>query len=101
MNTPLRIEITENARAQFATAAAWWAQNRPAAPDAIRDELDGILDLLRVQPAIGTIARRATLPGVRRVTLTRVRYYVYYRVAGDAIQVLAFWHTRRGSEPRM
>ena len=97
MKTLLRIEITDNARAQISTAAAWWAKNRPAAPDAIRDELDRTLDLLRVQPAIGTIARRASLPEVRRVTLSRVRYCVYYRVAGGAIQVLAFWHASRGS----
>ena len=101
MNTRLRIEITADARTQISTAAAWWSKNRPAAPDAIRDELDRTLELLRAQPAIGTVARHATLPGVRRVTLTRVRYYVYYRVAGDALQVLAFWHSSRGSEPRM
>jgi plasmid stabilization system protein ParE len=99
VNTPVRIEITDNAQAQISTAAAWWAKNRPAAPDAIRDELDRILDLLRMEPAIGPIARRATLSGVRRVTLSRVRYYVYYRVADNALQVLAFWHTSRGSEP--
>ena len=101
MTISLRIEITDDAQAQISTAAAWWAENRPAAPDAIREELDRILDLLRVQPAIGTIARRATLSGVRRVTLSRIRYSVYYRVAGDALQVLAFWHTSRGSEPPM
>jgi len=99
MTTPLRIEITKAAQTQISVAAAWWAENRPAAPDAIREELDRILDLLRVQPEIGTIARRATLSGVRRVTLFRIRYYVYYRVAGDALQVLAFWHTSRGSGP--
>lgn len=101
MNTSLRIEITDNAQAQISTAAAWWAENRPAAPNAIREELDRILDLLRVQPAIGTSARRATLSGVRRVTLSRIRYYVYYRVVGDALQVLAFWHTSRASGPPM
>jgi plasmid stabilization system protein ParE len=101
VNRPLRLEITNSAQAQISAAAAWWAQNRPAAPDASGDELDRVLDLLRVQPAIGTIARRATLSGVRRVTLPRVRYYVYYRVADDALQVLAFWHTSRGTDPPM
>jgi hypothetical protein len=71
VNTPLRIQITDNAQAQISTAAAWSAKNRPAAPDAIRDELDRILDLLPVQPAVGTIARRVTLSGVRRVTISR------------------------------
>ena len=101
MNTPLRIEITDKAQAHISTAVAWWAENRPAAPDAIREELDRVLDLLRVQPSIGTLARLATLSGVRRVTLSRIRYFVYYRVVGDALQVLAFWHTNRGSGPPM
>jgi plasmid stabilization system protein ParE len=99
VNTPLRIEITGNAQTQIEVAAAWWAENRPAAPDAIREELDSILALLCVQPEIGIRARRATLPGVRRVTLSRIHYYLYYRIADDALQVLAFWHTSRGLGP--
>ena len=101
MITPLRIEITDQAQTHIAVAAAWWAENRPAAPDAIRQELDSILGLLCVQPEIGTKARRVTLSGVRRVTLSRIRYYLYYRVADDALQVLALWHTSRGSGPRL
>ncbi len=101
MSAPLRIEITEQAQTQISAASAWWGANRPAAPGAIHEELDRLLGLLRVQPEIGTVARRASLSGVRRVTLSRIRYYVYYRVAGHAIQVLAFWHTSRGSGPPM
>ena len=101
MSARLRIEITEQAQTQISVASTWWADNRPAAPGAIREELDRVLDLLRVQPEIGTLARRATLSGVRRVTLSRIRYYVYYRVVGNAIQVLAFWHASRGSGPPM
>ena len=101
MNTPLRIEITDKAQIQISIASAWWAENRLAAPDAIREELDHVLGLLCVQPDIGTIARRATLSGVRRITLSRIRYYVYYRVAGDALQVLAFWHTSRDLGPQL
>jgi plasmid stabilization system protein ParE len=101
MSAPLRIEITEQAQTQISVASAWWADNRPAAPGAINEELDRVLGLIRVQPEIGAVARRATLSGVRRVTLSRIRYYVYYRVADDAIQVLAFWHTSRGTGPRV
>jgi plasmid stabilization system protein ParE len=99
VNTPLRIEITDNARTQISIAAAWWAENRPAARDAVREELDHVLDLLRIQPEIGTLIRRETLSGVRRVILPRIRYHVYYWIAGDSLQVLAFWHSSRGSGP--
>lgn len=101
MSTPLRIQITDDARVQIAAAVAWWAENRPSAPGAVLEDLDRILGLLSVQPALGTRARRATLPGVRRVPLSRIRYYVYYRVADDALQVLALWHTSRGRGPSL
>ena len=101
MNTPLRVEITDTAQAHITVAAAWWVENRPAARDAISQELDSILALLCVQPEIGTKARRVTLSGVRRVTLSRIRYYLYYRVADDALQVLALWHTSRGRGPSL
>lgn len=99
MTAPLRIDITDEARAQILAAAAWWAENRSFAPGAVLQDLDRILELLSVQPGMGTSARRAMLAGVRRVTLNRIRYYVYYRVVGDALQILAFWHVSRGEGP--
>jgi hypothetical protein len=34
VNTPLRIQVTDDARTQIAAAAAWWTMNRPAAVEA-------------------------------------------------------------------
>ena len=100
MTSPLRIKVSQGALAQIEEAAAWWARNRPLAPGAVREDLDRILGLLSVEPGIGARARRAKLQGMRRVTLSRIWYYVYYRVSEDALEVLAFWHTSRGREPR-
>jgi len=100
VTSPLRIKVSQGALAQIEEAAAWWARNRPLAPGAVREDLDRILGLLSVEPGIGARARRAKLQGMRRVTLSRIRYYVYYRVSEDALEVLAFWHTSRGREPR-
>jgi plasmid stabilization system protein ParE len=101
VSTPLRIEVTDEARVQIAAAVRWWAENRPSAPGAVLEDLDRILALLAAQPALGTRARRAKLAGVRRVMLSRIHYYVYYRVAGETLQVLALWHTSRGRGPRV
>jgi hypothetical protein len=46
-------------------------------------------------------ARRGRVKGVRRVNLTRVRYYIYYRVSASFLDVLAFWHTSRAGHPRV
>jgi len=90
-----RVYVTRRAQRQIETAVRWWSQNRPSAPNAIVEELDKALEILIVQPNIGARAKNANLPGVRRVTLTRVSYYLYYTVRGDALEVLAFWHTSR------
>lgn len=94
-----RLEVTDAARAQILAASAWWEQHRPKAPGAVAEELDRILALLVAQPEIGVPARRTRLADVRRIALTRIRYYLYYRATDTAIQVLALWHTSRGKEP--
>ena len=58
-----------------------------------------MLAVLAIEPGIGAGARSATLKDVRRVTLLRIRYHLYYRVVGNSLEVLAFWHTSRGRDP--
>jgi plasmid stabilization system protein ParE len=45
--------------------------------------------------------KSARVTGVRRVHLPRVGYYLYYRIARRArrVEILAFWHAKRGAEP--
>ena len=101
MSEPLHVEVSELAAEQIRAAEAWWRLNRPKAPNAIREELERASSLIALQPGIGTRARNATLVGVRRVHLARIHYDLYYRVVEVARQVelLAFWHTGRGSGP--
>lgn len=80
-------------------AAEWWAEHRPAAPGAIRSEVARILELLSSQPGIGVPARRRRIKGLRRVDLSRIHYYILYRVSEGVLEVLAFWHTSRGRQP--
>ncbi|MGH8653858.1 MAG: type II toxin-antitoxin system RelE/ParE family toxin [Gammaproteobacteria bacterium] len=101
MTETLDIRIAPQALAQIEEAAEWWEHNRPSAPNAIAEDVREILTLLSTQPGVGTPMRRRRVKGLRRVVLTRVRYYVYYRVAGHVLEVLAFWHTSRGQSPRI
>lgn len=101
MTRSLHLDITEQAQQHILAASEWWSQHRPAAQDAVLEDLEHTLELLCVQPELGTKTRRASLAGVRRVTLPRIRYVLYYRVTGDALQVLAFWHSSRGAGPTL
>jgi plasmid stabilization system protein ParE len=99
LSRPLTIKISARAAAQIEKVAAWWADNRPAAPGAVRNDVAEVLELLSVQPGTGTPARRSRVVGVRRAILPRIQYYIYYRVSGGALEVLAFRHMSRGQQP--
>ncbi len=97
----LSIKVTRRAAAQIEQVAAWWELNRPAAPGAIEEELERAFALLSAEPGVGSIARNVKLRDVRRVHLSRIRYHLYYRIAAGSVEVLALWHTSRGSGPKV
>jgi plasmid stabilization system protein ParE len=67
----------------------------------VAEELEQAFELLATEPRIGAVARNSKLEAVRRVHLSRIRYHLYYRVRErqETVEVLAFWHSSRGSEP--
>ena len=95
----LGVKVSARAARQIHDAARWWAENRPAAPGAVQGDLGQALQLLALQPGIGTTCVGAGLKGVRRLFLGRIRYFVYYRATGDTLEVLSLWHANRGGEP--
>jgi plasmid stabilization system protein ParE len=50
-------------------------------------------------PSFGSPFLSTRAQGVRRVLLRRTRYHLYYRIVGDDIEILAFWHAGRGTPP--
>jgi plasmid stabilization system protein ParE len=96
---PYTIHITHRAAAQIQRLSAWWQKNRSAAPDAVVVELERTFTLLTMNPKLGTLARNAKLSGVRRIHLATIHHHLYYRVRADAVDILALWHTSRGSAP--
>ena len=95
------VVFRRGAAKQVEEAHAWWRDNRPAAPLAIREEIERAVGLIAVQPRIGAQATNLRLPGVRRLLLSRVGYWLYYREGPDRIDVLAFWHARRDAGPTL
>ena len=101
MSPPLQIRVSPQTLTQIEVAVEWWARNRPSAPNAVHHDVAEMPNVLSTQPGVGAPARRGRVKGLRRVTLTRVRYYIYYRVSEGFLDVLAFWHTSRGEQPRV
>ena len=97
----LKVRFTKRAAAEVERADAWWRENRPAAPGAVREDLASALELLSVQPGLGRWVENARLAGTRRIQLDRVHYHLYFRVTGEELVILAFWHSKRGEGPRV
>ncbi|MBN8508507.1 MAG: type II toxin-antitoxin system RelE/ParE family toxin [Burkholderiales bacterium] len=97
----LRVRITVRAADEVDRADAWWRDNRPAAPSAIREDLHRALSILAVQPGIGQRVANARLAGVRRIHIDRVHHHVYDRVQGNELVVLRFWPSQRLKQPRV
>lgn len=101
MTRRLHVEFTALAATHVREAEEWWRLNRPAAPNAIREEIEQILPLIALQPRIGARATNVKLEGVRRIHIRRIKYHLYYHVTGspEFLEVVALWHSSRGSGP--
>jgi hypothetical protein len=101
VSRPLHIEVSERAEQQIRETDRWWRENRPKAPNAVREELERIGRLLAFRPRVGTRAVNVRLAGVRRIHIERIHCDVYYRIDGarEFIEIVAFWGSRRGVGP--
>ncbi|HEY4067319.1 MAG TPA: type II toxin-antitoxin system RelE/ParE family toxin [Burkholderiaceae bacterium] len=95
----MQVKISARAASQVRSAAEWWATHRPSAPGAIAADFGESVALLAEQPGIGAKYQGLRTPGVRRLFLSRVGYFIYYKVESDSLHVVAFWHSRRGRQP--
>jgi len=95
-----KVVFSPRARRQFAKEWTWWRRNRDKAPEAFDEEVTSTLEKLAGSPFDTGFAVRARRPGLRRVSMERIRYYLYYRVNDDEIEVVAIWHASRRS-PRL
>lgn len=93
--------IKPRAQREIERAAEWWAENRPVAPGAVSKDVEAALALLVEEPGIGTKVKTARSDTVRRLYLTRIRYFIYYRLSGQFLDVVAFWHASREAGPSL
>ena len=56
---PLELFVSRRAARDVERIVQWWAVNRPAAPGAVRQDLQAALNLLLVQPDVGVRVNEA------------------------------------------
>lgn len=101
MSESLAIELTALAARHIRKAETWWRINRTAAPNAIRQELQRAFAMIALQPRIGSRATNVKLQGVRRIFFPAIKYHLYWHVVPnpERVEIVAFWHSRRGEDP--
>ena len=82
----LELFISRRAAREIERVVEWWAAHRPAAPGAVRQDLEAAVNILLVQPDIGASVEEASSPDVRRFHLDRIRYWVYYSLLPSTIE---------------
>ena len=65
----LRVKISARAASEVRAAAAWWVENRPAAPGAVAADFGESVAFLTEQPGIGSKYEGSRTHGVRRLFL--------------------------------
>ena len=97
------LSSTPRADRHIVAARTWWYENRPAAPNALDTEIRDAFRLLARHTGMGSVARGARTPDVRRIFLPNTRYFLYYRASEPdrTIEILGFWHASRGAPPRL
>jgi hypothetical protein len=98
--TVRRVRFTRTARGQLREAKKWWQENRTH-PDVLADDVEEALFVISRLPGVGSPYGRSPVPGVRRIYLRRVSSHLYDTVTDNDVVVRAFWHTSRGSGPRL
>ena len=99
MTAELGLRLTRRAERHIQRATEWWELNRTLAPGAVKLEVKEACELLQSQSGVGARAIDTKAAGVRRFHLSRIHHFLYYRVRGRTVEVLALWHTSRGRGP--
>ena len=97
----LRYVIKARAQREITRAAAWWADNRPAAPGAVRIDITNALSVLVHQPGLGERVETGRPIQVRRYLMNKTQRWVYYRVKSGVLEVLSVWGAERESGPKL
>jgi len=97
-----QFRVAPRAAQQIRVAAEWWLKNRTKNPSGFTEELEAAFLLIQELPYAGESVPHRTIQNLRRILLGLSQHHLYYSADVDSqiVDVLALWHTSRGSAPR-
>jgi hypothetical protein len=98
----VRIDVVDEARAQFARRETWWRTNRDA-EDLFEEDYERALEHLSTSPTSGD--QYCIIRGklIRRWLMRKTECHVYYWYSEelDFIEIRAFWGAKREHGPKL
>lgn len=94
--------VVAKASQQLKEIDAWWRAHRPDAEALVADEFERCVELLENTPGVGSLFRKTSVLGVRRLVMKKTRHFVYYvhDPAHSVVYVIAVWGMpKEGSPP--
>lgn len=82
------LDWTGTARREYLAQLGWIAAENPLAAELVRQRIEHSLDLIRLQPGLGTPDQRQR----RRHSVPRTPFTLYYRETAHSIQILRILH---------
>jgi plasmid stabilization system protein ParE len=93
-----RLLISARAKNEIREAKRWWRRERSKAPSALGDELRAAFGLLREFPMAGRPIDDELFVAVRRLSLNRTHYYLFYEIRDAEIVIIGLRHQSRDAE---
>lgn len=86
-----RLLVRSSAQAEIRNAWQWYEERKLGLGDRLEFALDGVFDRICDNP----FQYQEIYPTVHRAPLGDFPYGVFYRVHGNVVSVIAFFHARR------
>lgn len=87
----MRVVFTPQARNEYTEAVEWYARQSPGLDKRLRADFRTI----RARLITNAWQFPITLRDTRRASLRNFPYVVIFRIAGESVQIIAFFHTSR------
>jgi toxin ParE1/3/4 len=90
----MRIALRHQAKGDLRESFSWYEERQPGLGQSFLDSVDATLSTIREHPQIYPRVD----PSIRRASIARFPFGIFYRIGGETIRVIAILHNARNPE---